>query len=369
MKKLSIIITLLIGLVVVLGSCQKEEKDPVLNLSGITAPAITQPEAGAEYVLTLADSAKVIQFAWSAAVYNASNNAVLPAATYSLEMGLADSNFVGGKELVNTQDLSFDIIYYNMNTKLLQMGVEGEQTVDVELRVSSLISGTVGTDAVSEVIKTKFTTFNPPEPPPAETPRLWVPGDYQGWNPAEAPNVFSEENNGVYQGYVYYPEGGTYEFKFTSAPDWDHTNFGYAGEGTLDTDPTAGNLSVPDFGGYWLTCDTVNLTWSYEVQNWGVIGSGILGGDWSEDVDLVYDATANVMTVTIDVTEPQDGGDLRFKFRANDGWDTNLGLVDPPEGKKLSYGGPDIPMPEGAGNYTFILDFNEPVPVYDLIKN
>jgi len=64
-------------------------------------------------------------------------------------------------------------------------------------------------------------------------PSLWVPGDYQGWNPASAPKVSSKFGNGNYEGYVNIPSGGTYAFKFTSDPDWNHTNYGRSGTVTI----------------------------------------------------------------------------------------------------------------------------------------
>lgn len=369
MKKIYLIFILTIGFVIFLGSCEKAETDPKMNVNESVASTITEPASGYAIVLTLADSANPFIVNWLEAAYSISGGAIVPTPTYSLQMAFADSNFVGAKELYNTKDLSFETIVYSFNNSLILFGIPGDSTANIELRIVSGIADASYTNDTSEVISLAVTPFPPPVPPPAETPRLWVPGDYQGWNPAEAPNVWSPDDNGIYTGYVYYPEGGTYEFKFTSAPDWDHTNFGNGGDFVLDTDPGAGNLAVPDFGGYVLTCDTIALTWAYEVQNWGVIGSGILNGDWTEDVDLEYDMDNHVLTVTIDVTESQDTGELRFKFRANDGWDTNLGLTDPVEGNNLSYGGPDIPMPEGAGNYTFILDLSQPIPTYDLIKN
>ena len=363
MKKISII-TLLIGLAVIMGSCQKEEKDPVLNLSAISAPSIAQPEAEAEFILSIADSAQVIQFAWSATGYSITNGATLPASTYSLEMGLADSNFVGGKELVNTQVLSFDIIYYNMNNMLLQMGLPGDTTVDVEFRVSSVMSGTLGTESVSEVISTKFTTFTPAEPPPSGVPILYVPGDYQGWNPGEAPNVFDYNNDGIYRGYIYFPEGGTFEFKFTSDPDWENTNYGLgASEFELDTDPSAGNLSVPGPGGYWLEIDINALTWSYDgTENWGVIGEWL---DWSVDIDMEFDPIEQYLHVTVENIPAQEN--QRFKYRANDDWVVNLGANDPDDGF-LVQGGADIPIPDG-GTITFILDFTTEIPSYRIIEN
>lgn len=369
MKKINIILTLIISLAIFLGSCKKESKDPKMNINSSAAASITSPANGADVILLEADSANPINFEWSAAKYSVSDGALLPAPTYSLLLVLEDTvDFE--KELYNTKDLTYGTIVYDLNNVLLQLGIPADSTRNIKLRVESVIPGATYTNLISEVITVKYTTFKTADPPPPpDDPKLYVPGDYQGWSPADAPNVWSPDNDGIYSGYVYFPEGGTYEFKFTSAPDWEHTNFGAgASPGTLDTDDGAGNLSVPDFGGYVLTCDTNALTWSFEVQNWGVIGSGILNGDWSEDVDLEYDLANNVLTITIDVTEPQDGGELRFKYRANDGWDINLGQGA--EGtNELAQGGPDIPMPDGAGNYTFILDMSQPIPTYEFYKN
>ncbi|MBC8319997.1 MAG: SusE domain-containing protein [Bacteroidetes bacterium] len=368
MKKINLITTLIIGLVIFLGSCQKEETEPIMNIDLSVAAAITNPETGSVTVLTLADSAYPLLVNWTAATYSVSGGATLPLPTYSLQMAYADSNFDTYKELYNTQELVYETNVYKLNTILLQFGVPGDSTANIEFRVISGISNASYTNDTSAVIRATVTTFKSAEPPPVETPRLWVPGDYQGWNPAAAPNVWSPLNDGKYTGYVYYPEGGTYQFKFTSAPDWNHTNFGFGGEGLLNTDNGASNLSVPDFGGYILTCDTIALTWSYVVQNWGVIGSGILNGDWTEDVDLDYDMDNHVLTITIDVIEPPDASELRFKFRANDTWDINLGQGAAGT-NELAPGGPDIPMPEGPGNYTFILDMSNPIPTYEFIKN
>lgn len=359
MKRISIIITLLLGLVIILGSCQKETKDPVLNLKNIAAPVLTAPSPNSAFVLTLADSAEVITFAWDAAVYAVTDGAILPTPTYSLRMGIADSNFVVSKELINTKDATFSIIYYDMNNILLALGVFPEETVNVEVKVTSVISGTVGTEVVSQIETYAITTFEPPTPPPVDVPKLYVPGDYQGWNPGQAPNVFDYNNDGIYRGYIYFPEGGSFEFKFTSDPDWDHTNYGLGGsEFELDTDPGAGNLKVPGAGGYWLEIDINTLTWSYsEPEEWGVIGQWL---DWAEDIDMIYDPIEQYLHVTVENIPAQD--DQRFKFRANDGWDVNLGANDPDDGF-LVQGGADIPIPDG-GTIKFILDFTTEIPSY-----
>lgn len=363
MKKITLILITIIGLGL-LYSCEKQLKDPVLDMSQAVEPTIVAPENGSEFILLEENADSIFAtFEWTAATYDLSD---LESVKYSILMDIADSSFSNAKEIGSTTETSFSLTVAEMNSKLLSLQIETGVARDIEFKVYAYINNeTTYTDLYSIVF-----TFNatPYEGTSGEYPKLWVPGDYQGWSPADAPNVWSVADDGIYTGYVYFPEGGNYKFKFTSAPDMDHTNFGYGGsEGVLSKDDDAVDLTVPDFGGYVLTCDTIALTWAYEVQNWGVIGSGILGGDWSEDVDLDYDMDNHVLTITIDVIEPPDASELRFKYRANDGWDVNLGQGA--EGNELSPDGPDIPMPEGPGNYTFILDMSQPIPTYEFIKN
>ncbi len=78
--------------------------------------------------------------------------------------------------------------------------------------------------------------------------KLYVPGGYQkasgygadDWKPENAPFIMNTKDNKVLEGYVYF--AGASEFKLTSAPDWDHTNYGDGGEGKLSA--SGGNLSV-----------------------------------------------------------------------------------------------------------------------------
>ncbi len=191
--------------------------------------------------------------------------------------------------------------------------------------------------------------------------KLYVPGDYQGWDPSEAPMIYDFNGDAVYAGYISFPEGGTLEFKFTSAPSWDYTVYGYGGEGMLDTDPGANNLSVPQSGGYRLEVDIENLTWSYYPENWGVIGEWL---GWAEDIDMEWDIETQELSVTAENIPAAEN--QRFKFRANDAWETNLGSIYPPDGETLVQDGSDIPIPEG-GTITFILRFTTPMPTYELI--
>ena len=354
MKKITFFLIAIIGLGI-LFSCEKETTDPVLDMSDAVAPTLTQPEEGSAFVLTeeLADSS--FTFNWAPASYNLND---LEDSKYTLQIAHADSNFADAREIVNTTNTSHTMTVAALNSLLTSIGAVEGIAMDYEVRIYSFVNTASDfTDQYSGTTTLTFTTYATQ----VEYSKLYVPGDYQGWNPGEAPVIYDFDGDGVYNGYIYFPEGGTLEFKFTSAPNWDETNYGSAGEGMLDTDPGAGNLSVPEFGGYALEVDINNLTWSYELQNWGVIGQWL---DWSEDIDMTWDIETQDLSVTVENIPPAE--DQRFKFRANDGWNINLGAVDPPDGQTLTWGGADIPIPDG-GTITFILRFTTPEPTYELV--
>jgi len=374
MKKIINILMIFLTAAIVFDGCKKDEKEPVLDTTATVVPTWIKTPAPDTYFVLVEDSADVMltSLEWTTVVYPLTN---LPDPLYTLELLLA-TGLDGGVlwnepiELMTLPELTQSVTYAELNTAIVKE-IGKEFPLDTIITAGFRIKANVNANDVSSIIDA-FTDAAPftvtPYTVAIGAPGLYVPGDHQGWDPATAPRVWSPDDDGVYSGFVYYPEGGTYEFKFTSDPNWDGTNYGAgATDGTLDTDPGAGNLLVPDFGGYILTCDINELTWTYEAQSWGVIGSGILDGTWSEDVDLEYDAANKVMMITIDVIAPPDGSELRFKFRANNAWTINLGQGDGEN--ELSFGGPDIPMPEGPGNYTFILDLGNPIYTYEFIKN
>jgi starch-binding outer membrane protein SusE/F len=357
MKNITILLLVIFGIGLV-SSCKKEPKEPVLDMSKTQSATITAP-VGKTLVLLEDQADSTINFTWTAAVYNLTD---LETTTYLLQMDTVGDNFNKPTELTSTSDLSFSITVGGLNGKLKAVGIPTDTPTSVEFRVVSFINNTTETtDAYSSVISNTFSTYAGGV---IEYPKLYVPGDYQGWAPADAPVIQSFDSDGIYTGYIYFPddEGATFEFKFTSDPDWDHTNYGAgANEGELDTDAGAGNLTVPGPGGYRVTVDVNNLTWTYELQNWGVIGEF---NAWAEDIKLEWDAENNYLTLTTDIPAAVDN---RFKFRANDAWDINYGAIDPPDGKTLTQGGGDIPITEG--NWTFHLILSGKDPMYELIEN
>lgn len=173
---------------------------------------------------------------------------------------------------------------------------------------------------------------------------LYTPGDANGWAHGGSQMLFTN-NYTEYMGFANLATGG---FKFTSAADWDHTNYGDAGEGKLSTDGGAGNITVAETGLYWCNVDIAALTWDATlIETIGVIGSF---NGWAESLALTpVDDTKLQWTGTITLSEGDE-----FKFRCNNDWAINLGGEDE---FNLVPNGANLKAP-GAGTYTITLDLS-----------
>ncbi len=172
---------------------------------------------------------------------------------------------------------------------------------------------------------------------------LWTPGDANGWNHGGSQMLFTTD----YVNYFGFANLSTGGFKFTSAADWGHINYGNAGEeGKLSTDGGAGNLSVAETGLYWCDVNIAALTWkATKIETIGVIGSF---NGWAESLALTSeDGIFWVGTITL------NEGD-EYKFRCNNDWAINLGGVDE---YTLVPNGANLKAP-AAGTYTITLDLS-----------
>ncbi|MCM1255863.1 MAG: SusF/SusE family outer membrane protein [Duncaniella sp.] len=174
----------------------------------------------------------------------------------------------------------------------------------------------------------------------AAYPMLYTPGDTNGWNQA-ASQVLTTSNYITYEGYAHLSGG----FKLSTQPNWDGVSFGAGDPGKLSSDGGAANLTVDADGLYWVSANVVDLTYTLTpITTIGLIGDATPDG-WDASTALQPSADFLVWTAQVALT------DGTFKFRANDGWDINLGgsLTD------LTQGGDNITSP-GAGTYTVTLD-------------
>ena len=165
---------------------------------------------------------------------------------------------------------------------------------------------------------------------------VYVPGDANGWKPASAPAIWSQNVDGKFKGFACVNQNG---FKFTNARNWDEGDFGTDAFSSMsDGFGGSGNINAPKAAYYYLEVDLISgILKAVEIISFGVIGDATPGG-WDADTDMTWDAEGKCWKATVTLT------DGTFKFRANDGWDINLGgAVD-----NLDFGAADIPVTEGT---------------------
>ena len=341
-----------LGLLMVfaLFACEEKELDPVVQIGA--APSITAPSSGTTFTLEEANQENAIAtFEWTGADFG-----YQAAVSYSIDIDQKGNDFANAISLGTTNTTSIeDITIGKVNAILLASGLPFGFDNEMEIRVCATISSDV------ETLCSEAVTINI-NPYAAEIvyPTLTIPGDYQGWDPAdENYSIFSRKSDDIYEGFIYFPvENAVY--KFAQGGTWD-TNWGDVGmDGTLDAGGIDNNIPINDgMGMYMITCDLNTLTHANQKTDWGVIGDATPTG-WDADTDMVWDEDRSVLTINLDL----QAGEL--KFRANDDWEINFG--DDFANGTLEADGENIPITE-AGNYTIDLILNVADYTYSITKN
>ncbi|GAB2566230.1 SusE domain-containing protein [Spirosoma areae] len=329
---------------VAFSSCEKEEDRLVLQPGN----ALTITPSTTTVALKNEDAAKeALALTWSAAQYGFG-----AATNYTVQFGKKGNSFKDSIDVSALNATKLSVTGADLNQMMLKLGIPAGSAGQLDVRVKSEISRP--NDGPSNRMYSAATTITgTPYLVIIEYPSLWVPGDYQGWAPDKAPKIASAKSNGVYEGYVNFSKATP--FKFTSAPNWDKTNYGTGGAGKLST--TGDNLTIPAAGYYLLKADVNALTWSATPTVWSVIGAATPKG-WDAGTPLTYDAATGTWKVTLDLKQDE------LKFRANDAWDINFG--DTKADGLLEYGGDNIKVPSAGkylvtlnlgvgGNYTYTL--------------
>ena len=306
-------------LALAMASCKKDGAKLILN-ENTSFTGSLKASVDSVGLASANDNDSVLTFTWPAVSYGTGI-----AVTYTLELDTQNDTagttgwgkaqkFVAGNNV-----LTYSFAGKDLNNVLGSLGVFS--TAPIVFRVLSDVSQYNGSASTVPTVYSSVVSVN-------ITPyltNLWVPGAYQGWSPATAPILNSVPGYaGVFEGYVNITGTGNQGFKYTNAPDWNHTNYGdpsgEVGGGTLTTNGLAGGLSVANGGYYELSANLNNLSWTAKLTNWGIIGDATPGG-WNTDTQMTYDATNQVWTVT--AAMKQAGS---YKFRANDAWVIDFGI-------------------------------------------
>lgn len=175
----------------------------------------------------------------------------------------------------------------------------------------------------------------------------------------------------AFEGYVYISAATGY--KFTSAPDWDHINYGDSGEpGVLTTDGLANGMGLSQPGYYKFDVNVDALTYSAVLVNtMGMVGPATLDGTdagWAQSVAMTYNQAEDVWRATVNLVPGA------LKFRANNEWTINYG---PADGGSLTgaliFDDPGAVNITEAGSYTVTADFTRSKSPYKysykIVKN
>jgi hypothetical protein len=258
----------------------------------------------------------------------------------------------------------------DLNTALVALGLAGGNASPVAVRIMANVPQNTGS---ASSIPPVYLYAMVLQITPYDL-SLYIPGAYQGWNPATAPLLNPANGRpGLYEAYEYlndYTNGGIQYFKYTNAPDWNHVNYGDGGNGTMSTNGAAAGLSTQTPGYYELTANLNNNTWTAKRTVWGIIGDATPGG-WNTDTQMSYDSLTQVWSVTCNML--QNGS---FKFRANGQWVIDFGIdangnIQYADNPFFGYNGNlnNLTVPS-SGNYTIVLDLHvSGVYKYTLTKN
>jgi len=345
MKHIHKILFALLAFAVAWG-CAEHVEDVVISANP-DAPTITNPASGASMVLVQEDGEPLV-FSYEPADFGYS-----AAVTYTLQMDAVGNNFENPADLGSSNGTTIELSHSDLNNRLLGRGFAAEEESEVEFRVRASVGAAVPAE-YSEPITVVVTPYLAA----LTFPRLYVPGDYQGWNIGNENTIIYDANeDNVFEGYVHIL-GGSGEFKVAEQPDW---GFNWGGEnGNLIWDGP--NLMVNEpFGTFLLTVDLNNETYSIGTRRvWGLVGDATPGG-WDTDTPLEFNAEENVLTLTTDLAAGE------FKFRANNDWGHNYG--DNGGDGILNADGANIVIEE-AGNYTITMDWKVPGEIsYTVTRN
>ena len=335
MKKLMSNGAYLVATMVLFAACKKDMPIVTLDTSNPTSPKLSATESKIALLEARQNNTAVI-FNWTKANFNFDGSF-----KYTLQFAKAGTNFASPVNDAAGTDLTKSYSEKAFNNLILSLGIAAKTEGNVEVRLKSVLS-----DSVAPIYSNVYSMAVTPYP---IDQFMYVPGDYEGWDPAKGDIIRSANKDNVFEGYVYFA-GGTGEFKFTDAPNWNNGIYGDATTGTSGNIASPGNnFKVTPPGYYKLNASLKNNTWSSTKVSWGLIGDAVPGTGWNSDVDMTYDANSKTLKITIDLVA---GG---IKFRANDGWTINYG--DTGADGSLEQDGANIAI-SAAGNYTITLDLH-----------
>jgi hypothetical protein len=302
-------------------SCKKEVADMIVTTNNKPLRSI-QPSA--------------VTFNWETSAPVSEKNTL-----FTLEADNSGNRFLNPIDIRSTTEFSLALSVEELNTYIRRLiAADKMSRVEFRLRISKAGSETF---TYSEPIALDVTPYQPFVN--YEDKQVFrVPGNFQNWAVATAPEVVTTNNDGLYEGYINFTNPYSQFLLVKGAPKWTTTTtfqyiggskFGYSGS----------MFSLFDGAGiYRVQLNTNTNTWvCTRIKMWGLTGSSVAG-----EAGMVYDAEAGTWSITKDMLE----GD--FTIRANNDNAIRFGHNASSDTGVPDYNGTGIHI-KSAGNYTIIL--------------
>jgi hypothetical protein len=230
--------------------------------------------------------------------------------------------------------------------------------VKLAFRVISTISNASNT-LVSNVVNTTVTPYSAEK----DYPKIYIIGDYCGWNWDNTQHLFSFNSDATYQGIIDFGTKAANGFKISGQAAWvDAVNWGIDSKATAPTSEASsiqliasggsGNIQAYSKRFYRFTYNTSSLVLTKDLSFTtlsivGDAGSEVSG--WgTKEVDMNFDPKTQQFYADVDLSDGE------IKFRLDHAWDTAFGsktdgLLDSSGNIKVT-----------AGKYRIYVNINNP---------
>ncbi len=285
------------------------------------------------------------------------------AVTNNVELDFAGNGFAQKKIVASVnKGGEYALTHNDLNNLLLGLledaGME-VAPVNVEFRISSSLSGAVAA-VYSNSVSTQITPFVGER----EYPKIWIVGDYCGWDHGNSQFLYSANEDDNYAGMIYFDGKAQNGWKLTPQGSWD-AEWGapkdaMEPEASTVTLVTSGgdNIAAYSHTSYYFEFDksTAVLKVSKAHDSWGIVGEY---NGWGSTPDIAMTlgmevkngSTQYFLEATLDLK-----ADAGWKIRPDETWsdDVGPGAVDTTvEGKDGNFFVPE------DGNYTIKWYFNK----------
>lgn len=342
MKKLLYSILALSGLA--MASCTQEHIDVQYIPENAVAPTLGAiegcdlSEGGADIVVE----------------YTKADFGVATASAHNLYIAASEDMADMKKAKATFTDTTITFTQADLNVVALDFGDAGAE-LDLYFAVVANLNtdkgaAVAGSDLRSNVVKATFKSYVADVLPTEKYDKVWVIGNYCGWDHAKTQFLFDYTASGsVYSGVIDFADAegvslANTGFKLTGIAGWDDTcNWGEETKATEADEPASIQLITGGgsqdimryakrFYGFEFDKTTLVLKKAWGADQIGIIG---LNGDWETDIVMEYNPKWTRFYADIDAAAATE-----MKFRADAGWDLNWGV-------DCAQGGDNIAVPAG----------------------